>query len=85
MTRLYRIYDCWVDSETAKELLLEFVSKHGHACNQIADPDICCPVAHGASIEKCTCAILETLQFRDYPSTHSLVTERALCMAKTSV
>lgn len=66
MTRLYRIYNCWVDPETAKEMLTDWVNKNGHICNRVIDPSTCCPVAHGG--EKCTCVELRRLQYRDFLS-----------------
>jgi hypothetical protein len=47
----------WVSYAAAKGILEGWFDKMGrkHFCNQVSDPNACCPTAHGAPESACTC------------------------------
>lgn len=60
---LYRISkNRWVPEAEAFMFLRQHTAKHGHYCNRIIDPNTCCPVAHGAEENTCTCIELSRLE-----------------------
>lgn len=71
--KLYRLKGRWVNEEEAESVLKSWVEKHGHYCNQIADPGVCCPVAHEEENGKCTCAVLEILKYVEVPNSSYVI------------
>jgi hypothetical protein len=47
----------WLSYAATKGILEGWFKQLGciHYCNQISDPNACCPTAHGASESDCTC------------------------------
>ena len=60
--KLYRYFKRWVSELEATELLQAWAKQYGHICNQVSDPGSCCPTAHGAGPEACTCTNIDMLR-----------------------
>lgn len=67
----YKVYTkdsfVWLAEEDLIAALEKFRDTHGHRCNKIADPGVCCPTAHGASEDECDCLSLKHFDMQEFP------------------